>query len=691
MFTSWSLSSRSSRIEEGAENGDQKTPTSSLAPTSRKSSAESEINPHARLVSNMSRVATTHTEVLNATANYPPGTTTHSAPISPTQSAATSPRLSLSRPLSAHSTLLEQASPRLTSRSQSLKDGNFYEGRRPSSKGSRQSLASTLTAHLFTTKQVKSHGGRPSSQLLPTQDPNSDSDPEISRQLGPVAATESYISPPSSHGGMPLAMDVNESDGSGLDSLSGLVETSPEMANDPFRLESGPSSPGERVTSVGDEDGYLSEGDIINGPAIRRQHGSEAPDSLEWQGHQHQLFILSSAGKPIYSRYGDESQLSGYMGILQAIISFFADDNDSIRCIKAGNTKIVFMLRDPLYYVLVAKTGDNEETLRGQLYCIHHQILSILTASQLARVFERSTNFDLRRLLGGTESFLDALALRVSGVAPSHLLEAIRAVRLAADVRRQLGNALKPPREHGAEVLYVVLASRYRLVHLLRSKRVTLHPADLHLLLNVVHASPSFLTSRQASWIPICLPRFNRAGFLYALVVFLSRDPPLALILLSPHRDRFEAVSRCQESIWASLKGAELFERVVRAAREDEYDIADVGVAGLRHFLFKSKPLVQFTASRFRPPYILNAERQRIFGLYQDCYHQLHNRFRPLRIHFTDTERETVVGWHTQHFELYATFTPYISKAALVASALKLTRWVQARREELFITQTTLL
>ncbi|KAJ9056107.1 Vacuolar fusion protein mon1 [Entomophthora muscae] len=708
MFSGWSIpSSRNSRIEIEAENENQDGRP--ISAKSRKSSQGSEKYPQAKLLSNSSTIATTQIDPLNAAATYPLGSPTsasQSAPISPSLTAVTSPVISLSRPLSAHSILLDRVPQRLSSRSQSVKDGNLYshyDGHRPSSKGSRQSLASTLTAHLFTTKQARSLEGRPTSQLVMSQETNSDAYSDASRLPGQFIIGERYsTSPTSAHDAMPPDIYINERDkseepGAAYDSPFGFTEQSPEhLASelDYSRSNSGLVSPVGNTNFLPEEveeDGYLSEGDVINGPAHRRQYGNEDPSSAEWLAHKHQVFILSSAGKPIYTRYGDESKLSGYMGILQAIISFFADDNDSIRCINAGAAKIVFMLRDPLYFILVSKTSESEETLREQLYCFHHQILSILTASQLTRVFEKSTNFDLRRLLGGTECFLDALAMRISGVAPSHLLEAIRAVRLPFPLRSQLGKALKPVRDEGADILYVVLASRYRLVHLLRSQRVTLHPTDLHLLLNVVHASPSFMTSHQASWLPICLPRFNRNGFLYALIVFLSRDPPLALVLLSPHRDKFEAASKCQESILAALEQKNLLGQVIQAARDDEYNIVDVGVPGLRHFLFKSKPLVQFTASRFRPPYILNKERKRLFSLYQDCYYQLHNRFRPLRIHFTDTEQETVVGWHTQQFELYATFTPYISKAALVQSALKLTRWVQARREELFITQTTLL
>jgi vacuolar fusion protein MON1 len=52
---------------------------------------------------------------------------------------------------------------------------------------------------------------------------------------------------------------------------------------------------------------------------------------IRWRSRRKHFFILSSAGKPIYSRYGDDGIISGYMGVIQAIISFFEDNNDTLK------------------------------------------------------------------------------------------------------------------------------------------------------------------------------------------------------------------------------------------------------------------------------------------------------------------------------------------------------------------------
>jgi hypothetical protein len=128
--------------------------------------------------------------------------------------------------------------------------------------------------------------------------------------------------------------------------------------------------------------------------------------------------------KPAFSRSGaeDSEALSSTMGIVQALISVFIDDGDKLRCINAGPLRITFLLRSPLYYVCASTWGEPESVVsmilmvtrhsasyradssktRSHLEYLHLQILSIVTASQLRRIFERRTNFDLRRLLNGT-------------------------------------------------------------------------------------------------------------------------------------------------------------------------------------------------------------------------------------------------------------------------------------------------
>lgn len=51
----------------------------------------------------------------------------------------------------------------------------------------------------------------------------------------------------------------------------------------------------------------------------------------EWINQRCQVFILSTAGKPIYSLHGSEEKLSTLFGLLQALVSVVSASNDAIR------------------------------------------------------------------------------------------------------------------------------------------------------------------------------------------------------------------------------------------------------------------------------------------------------------------------------------------------------------------------
>lgn len=59
--------------------------------------------------------------------------------------------------------------------------------------------------------------------------------------------------------------------------------------------------------------------------------------------------------------------MTSMIGIIQALISVFIDDNDKLRCINAGRTRITFLMRTPLYYVCASSWGEPESVVRSHL------------------------------------------------------------------------------------------------------------------------------------------------------------------------------------------------------------------------------------------------------------------------------------------------------------------------------------
>ena len=137
--------------------------------------------------------------------------------------------------------------------------------------------------------------------------------------------------------------------------------------------------------------------------------------------------MLTDAGKPVYIRYlqslpilshslqphrisrpegGDQDGIASTIGIMQALISVFLDDNDKLRCINAGRTRITFLLRPPLYYVCVSSWGEPESVVcapsilsvsvmtpdHGSCEGRQERISSICTYKFLASSAERNLN-----------------------------------------------------------------------------------------------------------------------------------------------------------------------------------------------------------------------------------------------------------------------------------------------------------
>ncbi|CDH59496.1 vacuolar fusion protein mon1 homolog a-like [Lichtheimia corymbifera JMRC:FSU:9682] len=398
-----------------------------------------------------------------------------------------------------------------------------------------------------------------------------------------------------------------------------------------------------------------------------------------WVRHKKHFFILSSAGKPIWTRYGDESRISTLMGVIQAIISFFQDQDDMIKSMNAGRHKYVFLHKEPLYYVTVSKTGESDRQLRDQLLYLHNQILSVLTSVQLTRIFEQRVNFDLRRLLGGTEVFLDSLSTLFSRD-HGFMLCALQCLRLSRAVRDQLGSIFSG----GGKVkglLYAMIVAKGQLVTLLRPRKHSLHPADLHLLFNMLTGSTTFDLAE--SWTPLCLPKFNSKGFLHTYICYIA--PDVSIVMISTDKDRFFDMSEWKSTLVESMKARNVLDSVIEAS-EKHYTVDDVGAPGLLHFLYKSKTHVQFTCPNFSGPYTNNSvNRKRLHRLYHYAYDRMHCRARPMKLYYHEAEKEILLGWITSSFEVYVVFTPDTPKSSIISSSNQLLRWIKRNEENLFI------
>jgi len=322
-------------------------------------------------------------------------------------------------------------------------------------------------------------------------------------------------------------------------------------------------------------------------------------ERVKWQKKKKHIFMLSSAGKPIYTLHGDCDKLVEIMGVLVGLISFVTDNNDTIKSVIAGRHKIVFLIKGPIYLAIVANTNESIDQLNEQLEHMHSQIISVLTITS-HKMLEDKPNLDLRNLLGGTDRYLSSLAVNMSSQA-TFLLNSIHCLRLPATARNTIGQIMTNERA-STDIFYALLLAKGQLVHIVRPKRHILFPPDLQLLINFVNTNKE-LKNSEATLTPFCLPLFNNTGFLYLYVSYLT--PDIALLLLSAKQDDCPQMTKTKEGIFNSLttNSVKTIVPLEESLKQQFYSVNILGIPELLHFLYKSHTTSQMTAPLIGPPF----------------------------------------------------------------------------------------
>ncbi|KAI1913335.1 Vacuolar fusion protein mon1 [Ophidiomyces ophidiicola] len=416
-----------------------------------------------------------------------------------------------------------------------------------------------------------------------------------------------------------------------------------------------------------------------------------------WRQKKKHFFILSSAGKPIYARHGDDNLISPYIAIIQTIISFHQESNDVLRSFSTGNTKIVILSQGPLHLVAVSCLLESETQLRNQLDALYMQILSTLTLPALQHIFNIRPSTDLRRPLQGTESLLSSLADSFTRGSPSTLLSALECLKLRKSHRQKMNNSLLKSKVNA--LLYGLVVAGGRLVSVVRPKKHSLHPGDLQLIFNMIFEADGVKAGGGESWIPICLPGFNSGGYLYMYVSFLDlhqdlrqndenikKDDAVAIILISADKESFFVLRGMRDSVVRQMEkdgSKEAIRVAIEKGRPCTTDIIPGTV--LRHFLYKSKTNVQFTMSSYSPDFATPIVKRRLLSTYHALHDSVHAKHTHIKVQHCVSNFMDSLAWITPAFELFCVASPGSNRNALSKSANKVVQWVQQEEERLFI------
>jgi hypothetical protein len=437
----------------------------------------------------------------------------------------------------------------------------------------------------------------------------------------------------------------------------------------------------------------------------------------QWRSKLKHFFILSASGKPVYSRHGDDQLVSHYVGVAQTLISFYQGSDDPLKTFTAGDARFVMLPKGPLNLVAVSKMGESEAQLRNQLESLYMQILSTLTLPSLEKIFSNRPGTDLRRPLQGTDVLLDGLSDGFTRGSPSTLLSSLECLRLRKTHRRTINDTLL--RVRSPDLLYGLIVAAGRLVSVVRPKKHSLHPGDLHLIFNMLFEAGSVKAGGGENWIPLCLPGFNNTGFLYMYVSFLSpseaalvasastpsaADRPstassdnsakhpvtsddLAIVLISPNKNAFDSLRAMRDALIASLAQTKMLSALATAMQAGRAPCATLlpGGTPLKHFLYKSRGNVQFTMPSFEPHFAGAVARRKLMTLYAQLHEAVHARTSHLKVLHAVSREATALAWVTPVFELYCVAAPAASRQTVTQAANRVVQWIRREEERVFI------
>ena len=404
-----------------------------------------------------------------------------------------------------------------------------------------------------------------------------------------------------------------------------------------------------------------------SGSLMERERAPE--DMASWKKHKKHILIFSSAGKPIYSRYGNESELSAMFGLLQAISSKL---ENGLKSVRAGKRQFVFVVRGPIYLVAIAETEEPMEYLERQLEYLHAYILFHFTSSALEDTFRRKPGYDLRDLWGGTESELKGL-ITMAHYSPGLLLDAVCVLPLPEGVRHSATETLHGV--HQTNLIYAVLLAESSVVTTISPKKYPLISADLLLIINFVQNSRQLRS--QETWTPLCLPAFNSTGFLHAYAAYISKHVCLILLSSGESLEQFHYSSKQKIRIQQELIESGVIGRVEAEFLKERMSPSLCDAAACIHLVYKcvkTQHYFETGVSSHAPLYLGRSSRKRMLRRYA----QARDKLAPVAREGEDQSREgtfweksiadAVLAIATPTFELYATFHPFATSAQAHAS-----------------------
>ncbi|KAF0975128.1 hypothetical protein FDP41_005881 [Naegleria fowleri] len=439
------------------------------------------------------------------------------------------------------------------------------------------------------------------------------------------------------------------------------------------------------------------------------KHSDEDQTQERWKQHQKHIFILSEAGKPIFSRYGDENQLNTIMSFFLGIVSIVSKEGGTVRTVNCGKLRFIYVLKGSLYLVSACRTSESNKEIAKQLETIYEQLVFILTSKNIQDILQKRSNFDLRNLLGGTDKIIYSLINRMSN-SFDFSFDTTHVLRLPKSLRGQIGDIMMKNRVQ-TKLMFSLMICDNMLIHMIRNKKYNMQTKDLLLLMNFVGSAHSSMKSSE-TWTPICLPGLSETQYVYGYIYYFTENWCYVMICTST-----ESFFDCQESQTHTVQDllqTECFPTVVNASKSPyptlpeifnqkspllqsppvTIDDPSLPQSYVRHFSCRIKStgqsFSQTISSKFAPPYHTKKERKRLLRLYKLTREKLEEIPQKsigsqVRTYVGTTPYESIMGLWSGNLEIYASFSLLTSKTDMLNACEVIKAWVKKEENSLFI------
>ena len=258
----------------------------------------------------------------------------------------------------------------------------------------------------------------------------------------------------------------------------------------------------------------------------------------------HNVLVMSEAGKPIFWRHGSDEDVARQCSLVQAIrTATLGNGLGEIQSIESNNLSMVFMSVGSITLVSIVQSAaasgikETEAFSRLQLEYVYAQLIFNMT-EQIQAVFRSNPGYDLRSFMTSGDNLLRGLLDESGpdGNGGPFLVGAVQSLfpishklrKVVSQVLQSVGNATE-------NLAFALIILGDKLLSLVQPpyRPHQLKASDIHLIVKFVNRQPGLVNSEL--WLPMCLPRFNSSGFMYAYTNCLDAESQLSLVLVSSH------------------------------------------------------------------------------------------------------------------------------------------------------------